>query len=84
MTELEDVHSHRVDQRLASFLLNNAAADGVLHTTQQAIAGQIGTSREMVARVIGAFVRRAWVESSRGRVRIRQPHALAALLEETG
>lgn len=82
MTELEDVHSHRVDQRLASFLLNNAAADGVLHTTQQAIAGQIGTSREMVARVISDFVRRSWVESGRGRVRIRAPHALAALLEQ--
>jgi len=82
MTELEDVHSHRVDQRLASFLLNNATADGVLRTTQQAMAGQIGTSREMVARVMGDFVRRSWVESGRGRVRICAPHALAALLDQ--
>ena len=38
MTELEEVHSHRVDQRLASFLLNQASSEGVVRRTQQEIA----------------------------------------------
>jgi CRP/FNR family transcriptional regulator, anaerobic regulatory protein len=81
MTELEEVHSHRVDQRLASFLLNQASAEGVVHRTQQEIASHIGTTREVVAKAVGVFSERRWIESGRGRVRLLQPKMLAALLK---
>jgi CRP/FNR family transcriptional regulator len=84
MTELEEVHSHRVDQRLASFLLNQASAEGVVHRTQQEIASHIGTTREVVAKAIGEFASRRWIESGRGRVTLLQPKMLAALVKRNG
>ncbi|MFZ2102895.1 MAG: helix-turn-helix domain-containing protein, partial [Oricola sp.] len=81
MSELEEIHSHRVDQRLASFLLNQASAEGVVHRTQQEIASHIGTTREVVAKAIGEFSGRRWIESGRGRVKLLQPKLLAALVK---
>ncbi|MCI5076694.1 Crp/Fnr family transcriptional regulator [Oricola sp.] len=81
MTELEEVHSHRVDQRLASFLLNQASSEGVVRKTQQEIASHIGTTREVVAKAVGEFVSRRWIESGRGRVKLLQPRMLAALVK---
>ncbi|GAB4352666.1 MAG: Crp/Fnr family transcriptional regulator [Oricola sp.] len=80
MSELEQVHSHRVDQRLASFLLNHASVGGDVHRTQQELASHIGTTREVVAKAVGVFVERGWIESRRGRVRLLQPKMLAALV----
>lgn len=80
MTELEEVHSHRVDQRLASFLLNQASSEGVVRRTQQEIASHIGTTREVIAKAMGDFTARRWVESGRGRVTLLQPKMLAALV----
>ncbi len=80
MTELEEVHSRRVDQRLASFLLNQASADGVVRRTQQEIASHIGTTREVVAKAVGEFSARRWIESGRGQVTLLQPKMLAALV----
>jgi CRP/FNR family transcriptional regulator len=81
MSELEEVHSHRVDQRLASFLLNQASAEGIVHRTQQEIASHIGTTREVVAKAVGEFSARRWIESGRGRVTLLQPKMLAALVK---
>jgi len=84
MSELEEVHSHRVDQRLASFLLNQASAEGIVHRTQQEIASHIGTTREVVAKAVGEFSSRRWIESGRGRVKLLQPKMLAALVRRNG
>ena len=80
MEELEQVHSHRLDQRLASFLLNNADSKGAVLKTQQELAGHIGTTREVVARLMGELSDRGIVETGRGRVRVRDVAALASVL----
>ena len=80
MAELEEIHSHRVDQRLASFLLNQASADGIVPKTQQELASHIGTTREVVARVVGEFSARGWIKTGRGRVDVLQPNMLAAIV----
>ncbi|CAA6605393.1 cAMP-binding protein-catabolite gene activator and regulatory subunit of cAMP-dependent protein kinase [Rhodospirillaceae bacterium LM-1] len=81
MAELEQVHSHRLDQRLASFLLVHAQEGGTLQRTQQEIAGHIGTTREMVARLLGRMAKQGWIETSRGAVRIVKRTALAAIIK---
>lgn len=77
MNELEQIHSFNLDQRLAAFLLTNANDAGEVHQTQQALAGHLGTSREVVARVMQGFTAQGVVETKRGVVRILDSEALA-------
>ncbi len=79
MDELEQIHSCRLDQRLAQFLLRHANATGCLAMTQQEIAGHMGTTREVVARLMADFAAKAWVETTRGRVNVLDPAALTRL-----
>lgn len=81
MDELEQIHSCNLDQRLANFLLSNADAEGVLRMTQQQIASHLGTTREVIARLMQGFVARALVATNRGTVTIKDSATLAASLK---
>ena len=70
MDELERVHSSNHRQRLAQFILLHANGDGLLRMTQQQIARHLGTTREVVARLVGEFVDKGWLRTQRGAVRI--------------
>jgi CRP/FNR family transcriptional regulator len=80
MDELEQVHGNHHRQRLAQFILHRAASDGTLRMTQQQIAGHLGTTREVVARLMQEFVGRGLVRTARGQLSIRDLFALRALL----
>lgn len=77
MDELEQVHACTLAQRLANFLLEHASSAGDLAMTQQQIAQHLGTTREVVARLMRRFVAAGWVATQRGRVCIRDAQALA-------
>lgn len=79
MAELEQVHSHTLEQRFASFLLLRTGTDGAVHMTQQQIAAHLGTSREVIARIVRQWVARGYLASARGRLTIVAPEKLAAL-----
>lgn len=79
MDELEQIHSCRLDQRLAHFLLGHASAAGTVDRTQAEIAAHMGTTREVVARLMADFAARGWVATARGRVSVLHPAALAQL-----
>lgn len=79
MAELEDVHACTVEQRLAKFLLGRASGAGVVAMTQQEIANNLGTTREVVARALGELARQRIVASARGRVTIVAPQRLVAV-----
>lgn len=81
MDELEQIHSCNLDQRLANFLLSNADADGVLHMTQQELAGHLGTTREVVARLMQGFVAQSLVATGRGTVTVSDSAKLAELVK---
>jgi CRP/FNR family transcriptional regulator len=70
MDELERVHSSNHRQRLAQFILLHANGDGILRMTQQQIARHLGTTREVIARLVGDFVDKGWLRTQRGAVRI--------------
>jgi len=80
MGELEEIHSYKLNQRLANLLLVHASAEGELRMTQQQIAQHLGTSREVVARLIGELVGLGHIETARGRTLVRDAPALAALI----
>ncbi len=80
MTELELIHSYKLEKRLANFLLLSASADGSLLMTQSEIAAHLGTTREVVARALRHLVRSDYVETSRGKVIVKQPTRFARLI----
>ncbi len=79
MAELEQLHASPHRQRLALFLLSHAAADGQLRMTQQQLAGHLGTTREVIARLLGEFVHQRLVRTRRGVVEILDAPALRRL-----
>ena len=76
MALAEAVAFQRLDQRLASALLGHGA---VVHGTQQALADELGTVREIVTRLLKRFERQGWVRTGRERVDILDAAALRAL-----
>ena len=67
---------HRTDLRLAAWLAGRGA--GLCEMTQQDIAQEIGTAREVVSRTLKSFEREGWLTLGRGRLEITDVAALAA------
>ncbi len=76
MALAEAVAFQRLDQRLASALLGHG---NVVLGTQQALADELGTVREIVPRLLKRFERSGWVAIGRERVEILDPAALRGL-----
>ncbi|MGM0595236.1 MAG: Crp/Fnr family transcriptional regulator, partial [Pseudomonadota bacterium] len=79
MNELEQIHTCSLEQRLANFLLNNSSSDGVVRMTQQTLAGHLGTTREVIARIMQGFSAQKLVATRRGAVSIIDERGLAAI-----
>lgn len=68
---LEDVTFRRMDTRLATYLLAAADPDsGLVTRTHQAIAGDLGSSREVISRLLKEFERGGSLTLSRGHIAI--------------
>ena len=76
MTELEEIHSYKLERRLANFLALHASTDGKVHMTQQEIASHLGTTREVVARALGQLVAQRRIRTSRNQIAIDDPAGL--------
>ena len=82
LTLVEEVTFHHMDMRIAAFLLKNAMAHGsVVSRTHGEIAAELGTSREVVTRILADFESDKVISTSRGKVTILMP---GALKERTG
>jgi len=80
MREIEDLHASNHRQRLAGFLLTHSHADGSLRITQQQLARHLGTTREVVARLMRELVADGLVQTARGSVAIRDLFGLRRVL----
>ncbi|MFY9658361.1 MAG: Crp/Fnr family transcriptional regulator [Methylocystis sp.] len=80
MARIEDIVCTRIDVRLAERLLAIFKTQGEVATTQQQLAADLGTAREVVGRALRDFERAGWVKLSRGAVAILNAAALNALL----
>jgi len=74
MALVAEIAFHRMDHRLARFLLAKAEkAPGLLapvERTHEQIASELGTAREIVTRLLRSFEEKGLVEPGRGRVRV--------------
>jgi len=74
---VEEVAFRRMDQRLAEYLAEHARDKGpVLQATHHQIAADLGTSREVVSRMLKDFELRGLLRLSRGRIELADPRAL--------
>ncbi|MEO1493342.1 MAG: Crp/Fnr family transcriptional regulator [Pseudomonadota bacterium] len=76
---IDEVAFGRIDARLAARLITFADADGVIRTTHQDLATELGSAREVVSRQLQEFQRRGWISMSRGSVRLTDRAALSDL-----
>ncbi len=75
---VEEVAFHHVDARIAAYLLKHAAAHkGVVSRTHGQIADELGTSREVVTRILKDFEADGLIATARGRVRVLRTDSLA-------
>lgn len=84
LAKLEAVSFRRIDVRLAGALLTRIAAtpaSGVVRTTHQQLADELGTAREVVSRTLASWAAAGWVELHRGRVVVIDRARIAALCD---
>jgi CRP/FNR family transcriptional regulator len=76
MQLVEEVAFRRLDARLAQLLVQRGP---VVAATQQKLAEELGSVREIVSRLLRQFEERGWVELGRERITVRDARALADL-----
>lgn len=76
---IEEIAFRRVDRRLADYLLHLSGGDNAtrIKITHQAIASDLGTSREVVSRILKEFEHRGWIAVTRGQLQIIDTAGLA-------
>ncbi len=78
---IEELAFQRIDIRLAIKLTELADGDGLIRTTHQKMAAELGTAREVVSRQLQEFQRRGWVAQSRGVIEVLQAAEIARLAQ---
>jgi CRP/FNR family transcriptional regulator len=76
---IEEIAFRRVDRRLADYLLQRTSADAreSIKITHQAIASDLGTSREVISRILKDFEHQGLIAVSRGQLQITDAKGLA-------
>ncbi len=78
---VDEVAFGRIDVRLAQRLLALAGPMKEIATTHQQLAGELGTAREVISRVLQDFQKRGMIAQSRGRIGLTDKPALTALAD---
>lgn len=70
MEVVEEVAFHRMDRRVAALLLRQAKMKNPLRITHQEIASELGSSREVISRLLEDFVSEGSIHAGRGMVEV--------------
>lgn len=70
MTVVDEVVFKRMDRRVASLLLNQAVVQNPMRVTHQEIAAELGSSREVISRILEDFSREELINSGRGMIEV--------------
>jgi CRP/FNR family transcriptional regulator len=70
MAVIDEVAFQRMDRRVASLLLEHAKNQNPLRITHQEIAAELGSSREVISRLLEDFVSEGSIRSGRGTVEV--------------
>jgi CRP/FNR family transcriptional regulator len=67
---VDEVVFQRMDRRLAALLLARSAAQHPIRMTHQEIAAELGSSREVISRILEDFSRLGLIEPARGTIEV--------------
>lgn len=76
MEIVDEVAFRRLDTRVAAFLLARGRAENPIQITHQEIAAELGSSREVISRVLEDFSRQGSIQSARGVIEVLDFDAL--------
>lgn len=92
MWTMQQMLFYGVDQRIAAFLVRRGMEQGCfsesenncpeIHVTQEEIAQEISSAREVVARIIRHFTDDGLIETGRGKIRILEPKGIYEMAED--
>jgi CRP/FNR family transcriptional regulator len=80
MEIVDEVAFQRMDRRVASFLLQSSQHQNPIRITHQEIANEIGSSREVISRLLEDFAQREIVRLSRGEIEVLDFESLKTYL----
>jgi CRP/FNR family transcriptional regulator len=78
MEIVEEVAFRRMDTRIASLLVERSQRSDLIHITHQEIAGDLGSSREVISRILEDLSVQGMIIVSRGNIKITDRKALQA------
>jgi CRP/FNR family transcriptional regulator, anaerobic regulatory protein len=73
---IDEVTFRRMDARIAAFLIERAGWQNPVPITHQAIASELGSSREVVSRILEGFAAQGMIRPSRGSIEVSDFEAL--------
>jgi CRP/FNR family transcriptional regulator len=76
MEIVEEVAFHRMDDRLATFLSQRLGQSDLIRITHQEIAAELGSSREVISRILEDFSALGMISVSRGTIKLLNREAL--------
>jgi CRP/FNR family transcriptional regulator len=76
MAVVEQVAFRRMFARVASLLAERSQISDLIHSTHQEITDELGSSREVISRILEGFSAQGMVEVSRGSIKILEREAL--------
>ncbi len=77
MVLVDEVAFQRLDTRVAVLLLERSERHNPIAITHQAIADELGSSREVISRLLEDFTARGLISAARGSITVLDPAALA-------
>jgi CRP/FNR family transcriptional regulator len=75
---VDELLFQRMDSRVASFLTDRSRAGNPIRVTHQEIAAELGSSREVISRIIEGLAGAGVIRAARGQVEVVDPPSLAA------
>jgi CRP/FNR family transcriptional regulator, anaerobic regulatory protein len=70
ITVVEEVAFRRMDGRVAALLLSRGQTNNLIRITHQEIASELGSSREVISRLLEDFASRGMIRTRRGAIEI--------------
>ena len=75
---VDEVAFRRMDVRIAALLLSRSQTDNPIHITHQEIASELGSSREVISRLLEDFAAQGIIRTGRGEVEVLDLNDLKA------
>ena len=76
MAIVEEVVFRRMDARLASFIIERGSKSDSIYITHQEVSAELGTSREVISRILEDFSATGMINVSRGKINLLDRAAL--------